>query len=469
MKRWIFSVFLLTIYLSGCAQQVANPSTLQPATAVPTASTDETAALCETASLRARDWQATITALEALLTLGQTCPDHDLRISQQLANAYLALGTQREAGGEEAGAIAAYEAALYYEPTMREAQERLRLLQGETTQEGGCPVAQVIDNAILAPYEATNSAFARFTDAGFTVSGETYEIHGANYYPRDTPFGYFLTETDMEAVQQELTLMRESGLNTLRVFLLYETLFTCTERGLQPNAESFQQLDALIAAAAAADFRVILVLNHVLDSTQPPVLSASAHTAQTRFIVSRYAEEPTLLAWDLRDNGDRDYSASSRQAVLTWLADMAVLVRSLDSRHPITAGWKRFAQDTAPLVDFVSFQHFGEYEQLRQEIANLRGSVNKPILLAAIGYSTYQLDETSQRNLLYQTFEEIRHNDLLGWIVYMAFDYPRTVTCTPPDCPGEARPINHYGLWNTSYFPKLAVDAVERVTGVADD
>ncbi|MCA9913619.1 MAG: hypothetical protein KC496_09735, partial [Anaerolineae bacterium] len=85
------------------------------------------------------------------------------------------------------------------------------------------------------------------------------------------------------------------------------------------------------------------------------------------------------------------------------------------------------------------------------------------------GYSTYSLDETSQRNLLYQTFEEVRHNDLMGWMVYMAFDYPRTVTCTPPDCPGEAQPINHYGLWNTSYFPKLAVDAVERVTGVADD
>ncbi|MCA9915058.1 MAG: hypothetical protein KC496_17005, partial [Anaerolineae bacterium] len=346
MKRWISALLLPIILMSACVSQVANPSTLQPATAVPTASTDETAALCETASLRARDWQATIIALEALLDLGQTCPDYDLRISQQLANAYLALGTQRESAGAEADAIAAYEAALVYEPTMREAQERLALIQGESTPQVGCHITQITDNAELAPYEATTGSFAQFTEAGFTIGGIPYEILGANYYPRDTPFAYFLNETNSDTVQQELALMRDSGLNTLRIYLLYETLFTCGERGLQPNTEPFHELDALIAAASEAEFRLIMVLNHTLDPTQPPNLTASDYALQTSFVVSRYAEEPALLAWDLRDNGDRDYSASSRQNVLTWLADTAALVRSLDSRHPITAGWKRFAQDT---------------------------------------------------------------------------------------------------------------------------
>jgi hypothetical protein len=154
--------------------------------------------------------------------------------------------------------------------------------------------------------------------------------------------------------------------------------------------------------------------------------------------------------------------------VLTWVAETAVLIREIDQNHPITAGWWQNALDTAPLVDFVSFQFYGEYAPFRQEIANLRASANRPILLTAIGYSTFTLDEVTQRNLLYQAFEEVNQNHLLGWLVYMAFDYPRTATCIEPDCPGSGMVIDHYGIWNTSYFRKLAVDAVEIMTGIQE-
>jgi hypothetical protein len=90
-------------------------------------------------------------------------------------------------------------------------------------------------------------------------------------------------------------------------------------------------------------------------------------------------------------------------------------------------------------------------------------------LLSAVGYSTFTLDEIAQRNLLYQSFEEVSNNNLMGWMVYMAFDYPRTATCIEPNCPGSGNVLDHYGLWNTSYFPKLAVDAIRVSTGVSEE
>ena len=189
---------------------------------------------------------------------------------------------------------------------------------------------------------------------------------------------------------------------------------------------------------------------------------------QTRFIVERYKDEPTILAWDVRDRGDVDFREGfvRQDVATTWLADTIIMIRGIDNQHPITAGYWQESIVTAPLVDFVSFQFYGDYADLRQEIANLRASANRPILLASIGYSTFEVSDVNQRNFLFQAFEEVEQNQLMGWMVNHAFDYPRTVTCIPPDCPGDGAAINQFGLWNTGYFPKLAIEAVRLATGV---
>ncbi|MDQ7035451.1 MAG: cellulase family glycosylhydrolase [Anaerolineae bacterium] len=265
--------------------------------------------------------------------------------------------------------------------------------------------------------------------------------------------------------------MPESGINTLRIFLYNTDLFICPDTNAIPITENVARLDGVIRLAAEHNLRLIVVLNNDPDLLYHPLYSnPDSVQMQTRFIIERYHNEATILAWDIRDRGDVDYRDDNftREQVLTWVAETAIFIREIDPNHLVTAGWWNNALDTAPLVDFVSFQFYGEYADFRQEIANLRASAGKPILLSAIGYSTFALDEIAQRNLLFQAFEEVAQNDLLGWIVYMAFDYPRTLTCIEPDCPGSGQAIDHYGIWNTSYFRKFAVDAVEIMTGVQE-
>jgi len=309
------------------------------------------------------------------------------------------------------------------------------------------------------------------TSRQLTIGIEPYFVYGVNYYPRNTPFERFLTETDVEVMDAELDIVVESGINTLRIFLRFDDLFICPGNGAVPNIETISRLDQMIQRAISKGFRLIPVLHHDPDLIDFRLYQNHDHTShQLRFILQRYQDEPGILMWDLRDKGDLDYLEGDFQSadVLGWLAQSAQITHEFAPRHLITASWLVDVEATIPIVDVVSFQHFGEYEELRQRVAVLRDATDKPILLSAIGYSTNLVDETAQRNLLFQSFEEVSNNNLAGWMIYMAFDYPLNVTCVEPNCPGEPQPINFYGIWNTSYFPKLTVDAVERVTGIAE-
>ena len=467
MKRLIF----LLILLLACTPQLPNPAQVTSVTAVPTVDTDNLDALCIAATLRYRDWQQSIDALKLLLEREQDCGGN-IPVETQLYTAYLGYGTVLEADDRLDVAREVYEDALELNPDGEEVQARLSRLGADADTTETPPAECDVDDADDLPdYTPTDRDFVRLGSTDFILDGEPFFIYGANYFPKDSPFRYFLTDTDLDLVADEMQLLSDSGINMLRIFLYNDDLFLCPQVNALPNADAFELLDGIIEIAAEHDLRLIVVLNNDPDLlTYPLYTNPEFVQEQTRFIVERYRDEPTIIAWDVRDRGDVDYRVGdfSQHVVLTWIAETIVFIREMDANHAVTAGWWQDAIVTAPIVDFVSFQFYGDYEDLRQEIANLKASANKPILLSAIGYSTFSLDEVTQRNLLFQAFEEVENNSLLGWMVYMAFDYPRTVTCVEPDCPGEGSEINNYGLWSVDYFRKLSLDAVEVMTGIQE-
>jgi len=459
---------LCSLFLVACTPQLPDPASLSVVTAVPTLDANDPTTLCQIAKdYENRNWPLTIQALEALYRLRVVCKDREA-IDSRLYTAYLAYGTGLEQQGEHEAALRAYQTALQYNSLGQEAAVRLERLQVVTpapleTCDSASQSAQT-----LAQYVPSNGSFVRIQETSFVLENARYPVYGVNYYPREYPFGRFLTQTPLNVVAAEMDIMRSAGINTLRIFLRYEDLFLCPGSGAIPNVDSFTRLDGMFAMAAQKQLRLIVVLNQDADLVRYPLYDNPPHiAAQTQFLVERYRSEAALLAWDLRDRGDQDYLSGlfTREKVLTWLAETARLIHRTDPNHPLTAGWWEDSWVTEPLVDFVSFQFYGEYEPFRQTMALVRDNVpRKPILLTSIGYSTHLLDEIAQRNLLYQSLEEVSSNRLAGWVIYLAFDFPRDVTCIAPACPGEERDINRYGLWNTSYFPKLAVDGVKRVT-----
>jgi hypothetical protein len=304
--------------------------------------------------------------------------------------------------------------------------------------------------------------FVTLENGQFVVGDEVYTVRGVNYYPARYPWRRFLTETDLAAVRVEFLLLRTVGLNTLRLFLWNEALFTCTSTGFTPNSDAFTRLDAVIHEAALQGLRLIITLNDLPDDS---LYTNPLYTqAQTRLIVERYRNEPAVLAWDLRNEGDIDYGSNdslgrgkfARDDVLNWLGKTAEQVRGLDSNHLITAGWLRDSESTAPYVDFLSFHHWEDAGNLRERITAMRAA-GKPILLEEFGYSTFRVSPEEQRRLIGEAIGVSDAENLLGWLIWTAFDFPLDATCMPPACPSQDNAEHHFGLWYPDYTPKPIV------------
>lgn len=474
-KILMTALIILTILTACTTQPPPSPAGLEVVTAIPTLNENDPAVLCETMLANwSRNWNITIRALERLRDLDQSCAGDSLTLDRRLYNAYIGYGTLLEQRGRPQDAIRAYQQSLEYNFAGAEAVQRLRHLQVFTPEPPPQCDASVVGNVIpLVPeYTPTQGEFVQVSGSRFVVAGETYAVHGINYHPREYPFGRFLTQANIASLDFELELMQTAGINTLRIFIRHDDLFICPGNGAIPVPANLARLDDFIHLAARYDYRLIIVLNHEPDLITFPLYESPAHTVQQMtYIASRYRDEPAVMAYDLRDNGDVDYlgagSVFSREQVLTWLAGTSALMKQTAPNQLITAGWGDDAQATAPLVDFVSFQHFGVVDYLRQEIAILRAETSRPILLAAIGFNTTEMDEITQRQAYQQTLEAANRNELAGWMIWTAFDFPLTATCIEPDCPGEDSPLNHYGIWSTSYFPKLAVEAIQQAAGIS--
>jgi tetratricopeptide (TPR) repeat protein len=466
------SLFMLCVLIvPACARTPpSNRSGLQAVTAVATLDTTNREALCAAVSgFWDRDWPQAIRALEALDSLQATCDDGEAP-REQLYTALYTYGSLLEQRNRLEDAIETYETALVYNPVGAEATDALRRLNVYTPAPPvPCDPVEITDALAAVPYYTpTSGSFIRIAGSEFLLEDQRFPVYGVNYYPRDTPWRRFLTTTDIATVKTELDLLQQAGLNTMRIFLRHEPLFTCPGNGAVPVAETFTRLDSIIQEAAARGFRLIVTLNDLPDLSVHPLYDSPRYVdEQIVYIVSRYRDESAILAWDLRDGGDLDYlhGTFEKTAVLEWLTRTAILVRRADPNHLITASWRQEAEATIPAVDFVSVQHFEDVEALRQRLAVLNELTEKPILLSAVGYSTYQMDDISQRNTLQQALEAAENNGLAGWVIWTAFDYPLTATCIEPNCPSADSADHHFGLWNTSYFPKLTVDVIELMTG----
>jgi hypothetical protein len=305
--------------------------------------------------------------------------------------------------------------------------------------------------------------FVTLREGRFAIGDAIFSARGVNYYPAQFPWRRFLTESDLDAIRQELLLLRTTGFNSLRLFLWNAALFTCDAGEMHPNTDAFERLDGIFQEAAAQGFRLIVTLNDLPDDTiyeNPAYLQA-----QTQFIVERYRDEAAILAWDLRNEGDIDYGANdalgrgkfAKDEVLDWLTQTAEQVRRLDSNHLITAGWLKDSTTTADDVDFLSFHHWEDAGKLRERISSMRDS-NKPILLEEFGYSTMRMSPEDQSRTIAEVIAASDAENLLGWMIWAAFDFPLDATCVRPACPSQDNAEHHFGLWFPDYTPKPAVE-----------
>lgn len=431
-------------------------------TPLPTPDTRTVAQLCfDLDKFWNRDWVEVITVLERVRKEGEQCGDKDPTL--MLYPAYYNYGVALEQRGRRAEAIDAYQKAHLANPDGTEAVNALKKLNAFTPLPLTVCEQDHVTEALgtLAPYTPQmRGGYATLKDGQFHVNGLTLRVRGANYYPVRAPWRRFLTDTDLVTAAKEIDLLAGARINTLRIFLWYDALFDCPGSGLVPVKAAFERLDGVIRLAAQRNMRLIVTLHDLADLTVRPLyMHPETSLAQTLFIVSRYRDEPAILAWDVRNEGDIDYTRYKipSKAVLTWLRNTSAQVRLAAPNHLLTAGWLGDPLPTDEAVDFFSIHHWSSAGDLIRRVEVIRAASPKPILVEEVGYNTWSGDTEGQARKLYEAISAADGAGLLGWVVWTAFDFPTDVTCIPPACPSKDNGEHHFGLWRVDYTPKPVV------------
>ncbi len=413
-----------------------------------------------------RDWSAVVETLNQLIEAKQTCGAESLASKQYAA--HFNYGVALEQTAQREAAIGQYRAALALDAQRAEALDALVRLKALPTPTPAACLATPIPQSVPSSNETPDrSKYVTTQGNHLLLDQQPFKIKGVNYYPRFAPWHQFLVEAKQEDIIAELSLIQLAGFNTIRIFLRYEPLFTCAPENAVPVDAVFAKVDALLDLARQHHLKVIVTLNDLPDLYYRALYTDWAHyDAQTIYIVRRYRNDPNILAWDLRNEGDLDYGASSnskaqfsQDEVIQWLAHVSRLVRDNDPYHLITAGWWGDPTATAPYVGFLSFHHWSTPEILQTRITQYQQTNQKPMLLEEVGYHSWAAapqdsrDLQSQAGILERVIDTVEQSKISGWMIWTAFDFA-------PQNDQPATYEHFFGLWQVDLTPKPALKAL---------
>ncbi len=229
--------------------------------------------------------------------------------------------------------------------------------------------------------------FVKIENGQFIRNGKPYYYIGANYW-----YGAVLgspgKEGNRERLIQELDLLKEHGVNNLRVLVGAEGP-DGEPRRVSPallispgeyNNNLLEGLDFLLAEMAKRDMLAILFLNNAWEwsggfsqyknwatGDSIPYPDTKGHTwgefmafsgtflpcgkcqelfhDHIKFILGRtnqitavpYVNDPTIMTWELA-NEPRAFSDENKPLLEKWVNETAALIKSLDPNHLVTTG-----------------------------------------------------------------------------------------------------------------------------------
>ena len=248
-------------------------------------------------------------------------------------------------------------------------------------------------------------------------------IKGINYYPSTTPWLTFWENYTPETIQKDFEEVKNLGLNAVRIFIPVENFGRN-----KINKNSIRKLDNLLSIAKEKELFVIPTLFDFPIGFE--LSNYPTYYRQLKYILERYKDNETIVAWNLKNEPDKDFEIHGKERVMEWLAFIIKYSRSFDNNHPITVGWAN--PDNAHLLanklDYISLHHYRELKDLISSIDALK-KLNKKIVIEEFGFSSassiwnmYSHDEDRQNILTSEVLQFMKKNDL-PWLLWTLYDF----------------------------------------------
>ncbi len=212
------------------------------------------------------------------------------------------------------------------------------------------------------------------------IDNKPFVIKGINYYPQATPWNIFGNEFSETVITKDFDIIKNAGLNTLRVFVPYEEFGKAV---IIP--EKLQKLKKVLDIAARKELKVILTLFDFYGNYDTIDWTLTHRHAEQ--LVRSLKNHPAILAWDIKNEPNLDFASRGKINVLAWLKEMITQVRAFDPSHPITIGWSdlQSANLLKEELDLISFHYYGRIADFEKEYHTIRSKTNKPLVLQEYG------------------------------------------------------------------------------------
>ena len=285
-------------------------------------------------------------------------------------------------------------------------------------------------------------------DSEILVEGKPFTIKGINYYPKETPWDMFGENYDLKIIEQDFKLIKDSGLNSIRIFIQYEDF------GKEKvQFEKLEKLKEVLNTAENTGLKVVVTLfDFYGDYSVLNWTLTHRHAAQ---IVSTFKNHNAILAWDIKNEPDLDFESRNKETVLAWLSQMIKEVKKFDPNHLVTVGWSspEAAINLVNEVDVVSYHFYKNIDSFESDFKILKEhTFNKPLVLQEFGLSSYNGiwnlfsgSETKQAEY-HKKMQAIFKKDSLAFMSWGLYDFNQIPTSVAGRLPWRNKKQKYFGF-----------------------
>ncbi len=288
------------------------------------------------------------------------------------------------------------------------------------------------------------------------------QIKGINYYPQDSAWDTFGEKFNADTIKKDLTLIKDLGLNTIRIFINYKDFGEASVK-----EDKLDKLSWLLDLSNAQNIKVIITLFDFYGDYTIKEWTATRKHAKS--IVNSVKKHPALMGWDIKNEPDLDFESRNPIIVKSWLKQMLRYIKDIDPKHSVTVGWSNpeAALNLKNEVDNISFHFYSDLELLESAISGLKKSTNKPLVIQEFGLSTnssfwipFGNDENDQAEY-YETFFKIQKRDSIHYLSWTMFDFEVVPKIISGNSPWRKIKQSNFGLINISGAKKQAFTIIK--------
>lgn len=305
----------------------------------------------------------------------------------------------------------------------------------------------------------------------FVADTQNLWIQGLNYYPQKTPWSLFWSQYDAAVIDADLARVREMGFNTVRIFLPYPQF----QPPFSETHSALNHLQHFLGRAEAHQLRCVVTLFDFYQDYRQPEVAAQ----YLRNFLPRFQGHPAILAWDVKNELDRDVDAVGAVVLQRWLDTVLPALKSADTTHLSTVGWStpEAVLNWRTAVDYDTFHYYGRPEDFSTRVQALQAQrklagLQRPLVMGEFGYHTWAQAKVDphflehQYNYVNAMMAGRLSEGLAGSLFWNLYDYAPSLR--EPWVLQSPSFQYHMGLLDVQGRPKPALQALQQAVFLRD-